>query len=199
LVNWLNTDWVGAIKRLSPQILILLLEAIGDLVTEYHVSLDPWEKAVFSVSWAGESTSYNWMHLAREYTENWHHQQQVREAVKKQGIMTREFFYPVMNTFFQGLPHTFRDIAADKGTVIEAQVTSEPGGRWYLIKTQDGWNLASKAKSPPVAVVRIPVEISWILFSRSIRPDEIEHDASDARRNDYYCEIPPRPPVRGKL
>lgn len=190
LVNWLNqlnSDWVSATKRLSPQTLILLLESIGDLVSEYYVSLNPWDEAVFSVAWAGESTSYNWMHVAREYTEYWHHQQQVRDAVNKQGIMSREFFYPVMNTFFQALPHTFRDVAAEKGTVIEAQVTSEAGGTWYLIKNSDGWKLESGASSPPLAFVSIPIEISWVLFSKSIRPHEII-DKVEIKGDEYLAK-----------
>jgi hypothetical protein len=82
LVNWLNrlnADWVKATRRLSPEVLIFLHKATGQIVSDYFASLDPWEEAVFSVDWAGESTSLNWMHLAREYSEKWHHQQQIRE------------------------------------------------------------------------------------------------------------------------
>ncbi len=172
-MNQLNSDWVSASKRLSPQTLILLLESIGDLVSEYYCSLNPWDEAVFSVAWAGEATSYNWMHVAREYTEYWHHQQQIRDAVDKQGIMSREFFYPVMNTFFQALPHTFRAVEAEKGTVIQARITSKAGGTWYLRKSAEGWKLESEATSTPVAAVAIPIELSWVLFSKSIRPHEI--------------------------
>ncbi len=176
LVHWLNqlnNDWVNVAKRLSPQILILLLESIGDLVSEYYISLAPWDEAVFSVAWAGESTSYNWMHVAREYTEYWHHQQQIRDAVDKQGIMSREFFYPVINTFFQALPNTFKDVEAEEGTTIETKITSEAGGTWYLIRSAEGWKLESNAQSTPLASVNIPIELSWVLFSKSIRPHEI--------------------------
>ena len=176
LVNWLNqlnSDWVNAAKRLSPTTLILLLEAIGDLVTDYYASLDPWDAAMFSVAWAGESKSYNWMHVAREYTEYWHHQQQIRDAVGKQGIMSREFFYPVINTFFQALPYTFREVEADQGTVIETQITSDAGGTWYLERESDGWKLNPAPKSKPISFVKIPIELSWVLFSKSIRPNEI--------------------------
>ncbi|MCE7057270.1 maleylpyruvate isomerase N-terminal domain-containing protein [Algoriphagus sp. AGSA1] len=176
LVRWLNqlnSEWVKATQRLSPQTLILLLESIGDLVSNHYASLHPWDEALFPVAWAGESTSYNWMHLAREYTEYWHHQQQIRDAVNKQGIMSREFFYPVMSTFFQALPHTFRNTVAEKDTVIEARITSEAGGSWYLIKTADGWTLELEASSSPSAIVTIPIKISWILFSKSVRPHEI--------------------------
>ena len=172
-INQLNNDWVNVARRLSPQTLILLLESIGDLVSAYYTSLNPWDEAVFSVAWAGESTSYNWMHVAREYTEYWHHQQQIRDAVDKQGIMSREFFYPVIDTFFQALPHTFKEVQAEEGTLVEAKIESEAGGSWYLLRIDGDWKLDSSPQSTPLASVTIPIELSWILFSKSIRPHEI--------------------------
>ncbi len=176
LVDWLNqlnTDWVNSTKRLSPDVLIMLLEYTGDLTTNYYGSLDPWGEAMFAVSWAGESTSYNWMHVAREYTEYWHHQQQIREAVGKAGIMTQELYYPVLNTFFQALPYTFKDVNAPEGTVIRTTITSEAGGDWYLMKKVDRWDLETQPSSEPVASVTIPIELSWVLFTKSVRPKEI--------------------------
>jgi hypothetical protein len=35
------------------------------------------------VAWAGEAESKNWFHVARDYSEKWHHQQQIREAVSQ--------------------------------------------------------------------------------------------------------------------
>lgn len=176
LISWLNelnNDWVNASKRLSPQVIVLLLESIGDLVSDYYEYLDPWDEAIFSVAWAGESTSFNWMHVAREYTEYWHHQQQIRDAVGKQGIMTKQFFYPVIDTFLQALPHTFRNVDAKEGTVVETKITSEAGGTWYLIKTLNAWELTKTCLTEPLASATIPIELSWVLFSKSIRPNEI--------------------------
>ncbi|MDQ3290291.1 MAG: maleylpyruvate isomerase N-terminal domain-containing protein, partial [Bacteroidota bacterium] len=84
LVDWLNqlnADWVKASKRISPGVLILLHETTGPLVSAYYQSLNLQEKAIFSVAWAGEQESLNELHLAREYTEKWLHQQQIRDAV----------------------------------------------------------------------------------------------------------------------
>ena len=176
LVGWLNqlnADWVNATKRISPSVLVLLLEATGELTSEYFASLDPWNTAIFPVDWAGESTSYNWMHTAREYTEKWHHQQQIRDATRREGIITKEFFYPVMNTFFQALPYTFRDTEAETGTVIKSSIMSQAGGTWFLTKAPDAWLLTSHPKQEPAASVEIPIEISWKLFSKSLRPDDV--------------------------
>lgn len=175
LVDWLNklnADWVNASKRLSPQVITMLLELTGDMVSDYYCSLDPFDKAIFAVSWAGEDKSLNWMHIAREYTERWHHQQQIRDTMGDMTIMNKQYFYPVIDTFFMALPHTFRSVEADAGTIIEAQVTSEAGGTWYLQKS-DQWKLVDKTDKSPDAIVTIPFDISWKLFSKSLRPEEV--------------------------
>ena len=176
IVNWLNQlnqDWVQACRRISPATMILLHEATGEQVSRYYEALDPFEEAIFSVGWAGESTSLNWMHLGREYTEKWHHQQQIRDAVGKEGIMNRRFFFPVLDTFFQALPHTFRLTLAPDGTLIQVTVTDEAGGDWWLHRRDGKWELASDLRGDPTTAVTIPPAIAWKLFSKSWRPEEI--------------------------
>lgn len=176
LVDWLNqlnADWVKATKRLSPNVLILLLETTGKLVSDYYASLPPWEEAIFSVAWAGENTSYNWMHVAREYTEKWHHQQQIREAVGQPGILTPTYFYPVLDAFFQALPHTFKNVEAEDKTLISIVVSSEAGGVWQLSNANQKWHLSSGVVENPAATVELPANLAWKLFSKSIRPSEI--------------------------
>jgi Mycothiol maleylpyruvate isomerase N-terminal domain len=68
-LNQLNATWVNATKRLSTNVLIELLETTGKQFYEQLQSLKPFEKAIFSVAWAGQETSENWLHIAREYTE----------------------------------------------------------------------------------------------------------------------------------
>jgi uncharacterized protein (TIGR03083 family) len=177
LVGWLNqlnADWVKASKRLSPNVLRILHQATGPLTSAYYESLDPWEEAIFAVDWAGESKSYNWMHLAREYTEKWHHQQQIREAVDKPGIMTRDFFFPMIATYFMALPHTFRDITAPNGKLVTTIVSGKVGGQWHLERQNSQWMLTDKPDREPDAVVKIAPELAWKLFSKNVRPDEIK-------------------------
>ena len=176
LVNWLNrlnADWVKATHRISPGVLIDLHKATGPAVSKYYASLDPWKQAVFSVDWAGESTSYNWMHVAREYSEKWHHQQQIRDATNHEGIMTKEFFHPAISTFFFALPHTFSRIEAPTGTIINVKIKGEGGGDWFLVKEEDEWSLLEEIREEATTEVEIPAGISWKLFSKSLRPAEV--------------------------
>jgi len=172
-LNQLNHDWVTATKRLSPEVLILLHKATGPLTSSYFASLNPWDEALFAVSWAGQSTSYNWMHVAREYTEKWHHQQQIRDATGKQGIMGEEFFLPLIDTYFKALPFAFRDTDAPEGTVVSCHITGHINKVWYLERQKDGWQIVQNPGNKPATVVAVDPDTAWKLFSKNIRPYEI--------------------------
>lgn len=170
-LNRLNADWVHAMKRMSPKVLTDLLESTGKEFSAYMVAADPFAPAIFPVSWAGEEQSANWFHIAREYTEKWLHQQQIRDAVNRHGIITQELFYPFINTMMQGLPHTYRNTEAATGTCIEITVTTSAGGNWFLEKNEHGWQLNKEQKSEPVSIVIISPETAWKLFSKGITAD----------------------------
>jgi hypothetical protein len=174
-LNRLNADWVQAMKRVSPPMLILLHEITGPMFCRYYQSLNPWDIAQFSVAWAGESESKNWMHIAREYTEKFLHQQQIRDAVDKPGLMTREFFYPFIHIFMQALPYTYRNMDAQPGTMVQLTVLTDIGGSWHIKKEESGWQLHNGSTATADAELCIDPELAWKLFSKSLRPDDIRH------------------------
>lgn len=167
-LNKLNHDWVQASRRLSPHVLVALLDASGQELAVYMQALDPHGQAVFPVSWAGEERSENWFDVAREYTEKWHHQQQIREAVARPGIMTGELYGPVVATFMRVLPYTYRDLSVSPGTVINFRVTDEGGGDWSLIRNQQSWDLLSGLAPLPACSLEIPGDIAWKLFTKGL-------------------------------
>lgn len=172
-LNQLNADWVRATRRLSPEILTLLHKTTGALVSDYYEQLNLFDEAIFPVAWVGENRSLNWMHLAREYTEKWHHQQQIRDALGMEGIMNRELFYPFIDTFMRGLPHTFRDVTSANETVVTATISGDIGGAWSIQKKEESWELITPMTKEAHAEVIIPPQIAWKLFSKSVRPQEV--------------------------
>jgi hypothetical protein len=172
-LNQLNADWVKAMRRISPGLLITLHELTGPQYCKAYAALDLMGKARFAVSWAGENESKNWMHIAREYTEKFLHQQQIRDAVNKPGLMTRELFYPFIDTFMMALPYTYREIEADEGTVVAITVTGDIGGAWYLTRHTGKWILSKDAAPKSTAAISIDADTAWKLFSKSLRPVQI--------------------------
>ena len=175
LVNDLNARGVAVYGRLSPQVLIALTEVAVGQLSEYLKSLDPMASAAIGVSWAGERQSRNWFDIARELTERWHHQQQIRVAVDRPGIMTPRLYHPVLDTFMRGLPHAFRGIDAPINAVARIAVAGECGGAWHLQRRVSGWTLVARARDQDVvASTTLPQEMAWRVFTKGIT-------AADAR------------------
>ena len=172
LVNRLNREGVAVYRRLSAAVLIGLMERACDESARFHESLDPFAQAVFGVSWAGEDSSLNWFDTARELTERWHHQQQIRLAVGRPGIMTRELYYPVLDCFVRGLPFAYRDVMAAAGTGVLLEIAGECGGFWLLQKTQSGWGFAAEMGAHIAARVTLPQAIAWRVFTKGIDREE---------------------------
>ena len=169
-LNELNMMWTKATKRISPQLLLELLSTTGKLYIEQLEKLNPFDKAIFPVAWAGEEQSANWFHIAREYTEKFIHQQQIREAVGKPGILTKELFYPFIDTFMFALPHTYRSTKATAGTAVQVKVLTAIGGEWNIESTGCGWVRSANSFRPPSATVILSPETAWKLFSKGISP-----------------------------
>lgn len=170
-LNNLNLSWTNAARRLSPQVLMELLTITGKQYTEHLQTLNPFDNAIFSVAWAGQETSPNWFHIAREYTEKFLHQQQIRDAVNKPGIMTKELYYPFLDTLMYALPYTFKNIEAPDSTTVSLVVTTGIGGQWNIIKQPDTWELNREAITAPDAKVTIDPVTAWKLFSKSWSPE----------------------------
>lgn len=175
-VNDVNAQGVQVLGRLSPPALISLMEIATRELSDYLQSLDPNAKAAIAVSWAGERESLNWFDIARELTERWHHQQQIRLAVGKPGIMTPRLYAPVLDCFMRALPHALSAVSAAEGAVAQVIVSGECGGVWQAERLPGGWTLVGTA-DPTTVVARttIPQEIAWRVFTKGI-------DRADALR-----------------
>ena len=171
-LNRLNADFVIAMKRVSPSLLVQWLESSSRQYYELLARLDPFAEALFAVSWAGDTVSPNWFHIAREYTERWHHQQQLRDAVAKPGIMTKELYYPVLDTFMMALPHTYRNVAAPENTIVKISISGAAGGHWWLVK-KENWQLTREDQSTFAAHTAVNGDIAWKLFTKSWRKQDV--------------------------
>ena len=172
-LNELNASWVEAAQRLSPEVMIDLLEQVCPQVADYLDSLDPEGEAAFRVSWAGEDASRVWMDVAREFTERWHHQQQIRDAVGAAALDQECYLRPLLETFMRALPRSYASIGAPAGATIMVSISDLDGLSWVLERQPDIWKLG-RADTDKEADVRIdlPAEVAWKLFTKAITSSE---------------------------
>ncbi|HET6228441.1 MAG TPA: maleylpyruvate isomerase family mycothiol-dependent enzyme [Longimicrobiaceae bacterium] len=171
-INEMNAEWVRVARRLSPVLLVDFIELAGRQLAEFVQTLDAHGTARFAVAWAGEDASANWMDVGRDYTELWHHQQQIRNAVQVPGITSREWLHPVLDMSVRALPHAFRDVAGVPGESLEVQITGDPGGTWTLLRDTDRWTLYEGSNAAPSACARLSADTAWRIFFNGIPPAE---------------------------
>jgi len=173
LVNRLNAEWVIAARRMSPRVLRDLLAYTGPQVEAYFLSLDI-DATGGPVSWAGPDPAPVWFDVAREFTERWHHQQQIRDATGRPPLYQPYFLAPVLDTFVRALPHHFRQTLASPGTVVRFEISGEAGGVWFLHRMAQGWDLDCESIAIPASEVILSEDTAWRLFTKGV-------DRRDAR------------------
>jgi uncharacterized protein (TIGR03083 family) len=172
LINDLNASWVGAAERLSPRVLVDLLEWCGPQVAELFASLPPDGPAPIAVAWAGEDFSANWMDVGREYTEKWHHQAQIRDAVGAEGLSARRWLAPVLELSMYALPYAFRDVEANDGDALVVAIEGEAGGVWHIVRRAGRWELREGEAAEARTRVRLDADAAWRLFFNALPREE---------------------------
>jgi hypothetical protein len=177
-VTRLADEWTIATKRIIPKMLIELFDSIKDEYYSYISSLDPNSKALFSVSWAGEDTSKVWFDNARDYTEHWVHQQQIREALNVPGLLDKRYLYPFNDILIRALPVTFLSVNKQYGFSINISILGNAKENYCLLKAENGWNLYRGSSSSPNTAIKVKDTILWRIFTSNINKDKIDIDIS---------------------
>jgi hypothetical protein len=176
-VNRINDEWMRAARRLSPPVLRGLLAHVGPPLFAYFASLDPMAIGP-GVSWAGLTRAPVWLDVAREYTERWHHQQHIRDAVGKPGQTEPRFLHPIIATFVHALPLAFHDTSAPEGTAVQLHVAGDSGGDWSVVRERESWQLYEGETDSPAAHVTLDAGTAWRLFTKGIAPREARRAAT---------------------
>jgi uncharacterized protein (TIGR03083 family) len=168
----LNETWVRAARRLSPRLLCELLAVTGEMIAAYFGTLDLLAMG-HPVSWAGPHPAPVWLHVAREYTERWVHQQQIRDALALPGFDDPQYVAPVLAAFVHALPHTLRHSGAVPGTRVRLTIRGPAGGSWVALRMEDRWVLGQADDGPATATVTVDQDLAWRLFTKAVTPADV--------------------------
>jgi uncharacterized protein (TIGR03083 family) len=167
-INGLNAEWVSAVKRFSPKVLTDLFEKASADLADWFEALPLTAPALFGVSWAGEETSEGWFDIGREFTELWHHQEQIRTAVGAPSLDDPRFLHAVIDIAVRGLPHAYRDVPGEAGSTVAIEVSGPAGGAWTLVRDGARWTLEAGAPQAPTTRVRVGDEACWKLLFNAL-------------------------------
>jgi hypothetical protein len=179
-IGRINHQWVEAARRMTPRLIVELLEWSGPRLFGHLEQLDPMGTGG-EVSWAAPGPSVAWLDVAREYTERWLHQQHIRDAVGVPGQRGAEFLGPVIATFVHALPMALAGAGAPVGSRLQVDVQSEGGGTWSVVRTTGegplgGWELRAGGEAGATASVSMGTETAWRLMTLGL-----DDEAASAR------------------
>jgi hypothetical protein len=163
-LNHLNGTWVDAARRFSPRVIVDLLDVTGRTFAAFIETLPLHERAFIPVSWAGEDESQNWMDIGREYTEWWHHQMQIRDAVSAPLLLDAKWFAPLLEISVRAI---------------------RPASPALLVV--DGYEFALGPEGAPIVTIRADADTAWRMLFNALSREEIaarvtvEGDAEAAR------------------
>jgi hypothetical protein len=142
-LDTLNAEWVAVSGRLSTGVITNLLEWSGPVVAHLMIEADPHAPAIFPVAWAGQADSPRWLDIGREYTERWHHQDQIREAVGAPPLDDPAWLRPAIDVSLFAIPPAYAHLTAPAGTTVVLE-TDEPAGAAWSIASEGGrWRVAA--------------------------------------------------------
>jgi uncharacterized protein (TIGR03083 family) len=164
-----NEDFVRTARQISPRLMIDLLVHLGTQLDVEWSSREMGDPAGAEVSWAAPGLPAPvWLDVAREYSELWVHQQQIRDAVGRPGGTEPWLLHPVLDTFMRALPQTLHGTSAPVGATVRVRVPGPAGGQWAAARRIDRWSLDDDAAGVVAADVEIGAETLWRLATRGI-------------------------------
>jgi hypothetical protein len=167
-INGLNGQWVDAARRISPRMLADLYEFVAAALADFTESFPDDGPALFPVSWAGEAQSEGWFDLGREFTELWHHQTQVRDAVMAPPMRDPAWLHAVLLIALRGLPHAFRETRVQTGQMLTIEITGAAGGVWTLRCDEGGWTLWAGEDEGASARAIMSDDTAWRLLFNAL-------------------------------
>jgi hypothetical protein len=189
-IQTINKEWILASRKISPQILVELLKIHEREVYELFQTLDPNEPAIFPVAWAGETQSPNWFDIAREYTEKWHHQMQIRLSLDKSLMMDRSYVQPLYKTFMMGLPYALKEASDFPDlTALKVSISGHYSESWQVVKQNGLWIMENENSSPVQTEITIPEEVGWIIFTNTDRDKQKYIPRMDIKGNEALAQF----------
>ena len=128
------------------------------------------------VSWAGRDPAPVWLDCARDFTEYWVHQEQIREVTDRPPADVPEQVHAVLDTFLRAVPYTLEGCVRTEGTRLTVQVDGRGGGRWaWRCQGGDVWCPTGDELDRGTVVRFDDGGILWRLCTRMLTPDEAGH------------------------
>lgn len=170
-IHRINDEWVRATARISPAALVAMLRTTTPEVLEFWASTDL-DRYGEPVTWVHPDPAPVWLDCARDFTEYWVHQEQIRDATGRRAAGAPEETHAVLDTFLRAVPLTLDDRSWPRGAGLVVQVDGAGGGSWHWRYDGDGWRPAPGPPEPATVVRFDAPDPLWRLCTRMLTPEQ---------------------------
>jgi uncharacterized protein (TIGR03083 family) len=175
-IAWLDDlqmEWVHAVRRLSPRLVIELLGWSGPQVVDLFQSQDPLALGG-QVSWAGPEPVPLWLDQVRELSEFWIHRQQLLSALGRPPDLRPELVRPILEGLRWSYPFRLGSVMAAPGDTVSIEVSGPVTVAWHLVSTAAGWEFRTRAGARQVARLAMSTDEAWRLLTNNLPGPEVE-------------------------
>jgi hypothetical protein len=166
LLDGFNEQWVSGARFLSAELLVTLLDLVGEQSAAFYESVGLETVAREPVQFfATLDPSPYWQVTAREYAERFIHQSQIRRALDRDEL-TGAPVTTAARVHAHLLAAWMRDLDPGVGTTVGI-VVGDAGG-WTLTRDDDGWGVAEGAARDADAVVAVAPEATVRFVGRGL-------------------------------
>lgn len=170
-IDWLDElqmEWVRAARRMSPQLVVELLEWTGPRLVAVFAEEDLSERAAL-VSWAGPTHAPRWLDQLRELSEYWIHRQQLLEAVGRPVDLDPALLRPILLGLRWALPYRLSQAHLAPNGAIQVSVGEPINERWTVVASNGEWDFAEVAPDHVIARAALTADDAWRLLTNNLR------------------------------
>jgi uncharacterized protein (TIGR03083 family) len=171
-IDWLDElqrEWVRAARRMSPQLVVELLEWAGPRLVAVLGEEDIGERSA-RVSWAGPAPAPVWLDQLRELSEYWIHRQQLLEAVGRPVDLDPTLLHPILLGLRWALPFRLSQADLVSEGAIEVTVGEPINERWTLVDRNGAWGFSESAGHHLIARASLTADEAWRLLTNNLTP-----------------------------
>ena len=175
-IGWLDDlqdHWVHAARRISPRLVVDLLDWTGPQLAEMFAGQDP-TASTATVSWAGPEAVSVWLDQARELSEYWIHRQQLLEGLGRPIDMRPDLLAPVLDGLRWAYPYRLSSVEASDGDAVVIEIAGPVEVTWYLVRNDARWGFEERARATR-ASIRMSSDQAWRLLTNNL--DSVERTA----------------------
>ncbi len=169
-IDWLDdlqAGWVTAARRLSPRLLLELLEWSAKGFVEAMDAQDPSAIAA-DVSWASADPVPVWVDHARELTEKWIHRQQILQALDQPSDLRPDLARPVLEALRWAYPYRLGEHQSEAGAFVQIDIVDEQlGQQWRLVSNGESWEFDGSNPTVELASMSFSGEQAWRLLTNN--------------------------------